>query len=214
VTNCGGTLVAWGGTSLQQQSSGPHGAGHLQTGYHRFGTLENKKFQTVHLRGSGTGGFITVSKVDANGTAISLFTLDLSVQQSADVTMRADAPIERMALRFDLAPDGDLSPTLLGYQLRALPAPIRQRMIRVPLALHDVERRGTTRAKGHRNGAWERLDALEQMEADGNTVTFQDFRTGESGVAYIEQITHEGNTPPGRQGDGFGGVVTVTLRRL
>ena len=99
-------------------------------------------------------------------------------------------------------------------QLRALPAPTRQRMIRVPLALHDVERRGTTRATGRQGAAWERLRLLESLEAQSGIVTYQDFRTGESGQCYIEQVAHEGNTPPSRQDDGFGGIVFVTLRTL
>lgn len=214
VTNCGGTLVAWGGTSLRQQSSTPAASGHLQTGFHRFGTLENKKFQTVHVRGAGTGGTIGVSKVTSNGTVVPLYTLDLSQQESADITLRADAPAERLALRFDLKPSGNLNPSLMGYQLRALPAPARQRIIRVPLVLQDVERRGTTRAKGRKNSAYERLVALEALESGGGTVAFQDFRTGESGQCYIEQVAHEGDTPPGRQGDGYGGVVVLTLRKL
>lgn len=214
VTNCGSTLVAWGGTSLVKQGTTPAASGYLQTGYHRFGTLENKKFQTIHVRGDGNGGTILVSKVTDSGAIVPLYTLDLSQRDSADVTLRADAPTERMALRFDMAPSGADGPTLLGYQLRALPAPERQRMIRVPLQLHDVERRGTTRATGRKNGAFERLSALEALESSGAAVTFQDFRTGESGQCYIEQVAHEGDTPPGRQGDGFGGVVFVTLRRL
>jgi hypothetical protein len=214
VTNCGSTLVAWGGTSMVKQGTSPAATGYLQTGYHRFGTLENKKFQTIHVRGSGAGGTILVSKVTDSGSVVPLYTLDPSQRASADITLRADAPTERLALRFDFTASGANGPTLLGYQLRALPAPQRQRMIRVPLALHDVERRGTTRASGHIGGAWERLRALEALEVEGGVVTFQDFRTGESGQCYIEQVAHEGDTPPGRQGDGFGGCVFVTLRVL
>lgn len=214
VTNCGSTLVAWGGATLVKQATTPVATGYLQTGYHRFGTLENKKFQTIHVRGSGNGGALAVSKVTDTGAVVPLYTLDLSQRDSADITLRSDAPMERLALRFDLTASGESGPTMLGYQLRALPAPQRQRMIRVPLALHDVERRGTTRATGRAGGAWERLRALETLESEGGVVTYQDFRTGESGQCYIEQVSHEGETPPGRQGDGFGGVVFVTMRVL
>jgi hypothetical protein len=213
VTQVDGSVVAWGGDVLDIQQSDPVASGYLETSFHRFGTLEPKKFHTVRVRASGDGGSVTISKVTPEGSVISLYTMPVG-DGEADVTLRADEPLDRLALRFTLNADGANSPKLLSYQLRALPAPKRQRMIRVPLALHDVEKRGTTRASGHVGGAWERLRALETLEAESGIVTYQDFRTGESGQCYIEQVAHEGNTPPGRQGDGFGGVVFVTLRTL
>lgn len=213
VTQVDGRIVAWGGTLLQIQQTTPAATGYIETSFHRFGTLEPKKFHTVQVRTGGDGGTVTISKVTPEGSVVSLYVMP-AIEGQASVTLRADEPLDRLALRFTLAPDGALAPKLLSYQLRALPAPARQRMIRVPLALHDVERRGTTRAAGRPGGAWERLLALETLEAESSIVTFQDFRTGESGQCYIEQVAHEGDTPPGRQGDGFGGAVFVTLRKL
>lgn len=208
-----GKVVAWGANVLQVQQATPVTSGYLDTYHHRFGTLEPKKFHSISVTVGGDGGSVTVSKVTSNGSVVSLYTLPVG-QREAEVTLRTDAPVDYLGLRFTLNADGALSPKLLSYQLRALPAPQRQRMIRVPLALHDVERRGTTRAVGRTNGAWQRLRALEELEAQSSIVTYQDFRTGETGQCYIEQVAHEGDTPPGRQGDGFGGTVFVTLRTL
>lgn len=213
VTQVDGKVVAWGGAVVSIQQSTPAATGYLETSFHRFGTLEPKRFHTVRVRAGGDGGSITISKVTSEGTVVSLYTMPAG-DGEVDVTLRADVPLDRLGLRFTLTPDGALSPKLVSYQLRALPAPIRQRMIRVPLALHDVERRGTTRAVGRLGGGWERLRALESLEAESGIVTYQDFRTGESGQCYIEQVAHEGDTPPGRQGDGFGGVVWLTIRTL
>lgn len=213
VTQVDGRVVAWGDDVLSIQQATPAANGYLETSFHRFGSLEPKKFHTVKVRAGGSGGSITISRVTPEGSVVSLYTM-ASGEGEADVTLRADTPLDRMALRFTLNADGATSPKLLSYQLRALPAPVRQRMIRVPLALHDVERRGTTRAAGRQGGAWERLRALETLEAESSIVTYQDFRTGETGQCYIEQVAHEGDTPPGRQGDGFGGTVFVTLRTL
>lgn len=213
VTQVDGRVVAWGGDVLDIQQATPVASGYLETSFHRFGSLEPKKFHTVRVRCGGEGGSVTISKVLPEGSVVPLYTLPATSGET-DVTLRADVPLDRLALRFTLTADGANSPKLLSYQLRALPAPARQRMIRVPLALHDVERRGTTRAAGRTGGAWERLRALETMEAESSIVTYQDFRTGESGQCYIEQVAHEGDTPPGRQGDGFGGTVFLTLRVL
>lgn len=213
VTQVGGKVLAWGGDVLDIQQATPVASGYVETSFHRFGTLEPKRFHTVDVRASGSGGSITISKVTPEGSIVSLYTMPVG-DGSAEVTLRADSPLDRLALRFTLNADGANSPKLLSYQLRAMPAPSRQRMIRVPLLLHDVERRGTTRAVGREGNAWERLEALESLEAASSIVTYQDFRTGESGQCYIEQVAFEGDTPPGRQGDGFGGTVFVTMRTL
>ena len=213
VTQVDGRIVAWGGSVLDIQQSTPVATGYLETPFHRFGSLEPKKFHTVRVRCSGAAGSVVVAKVTPEGSVVPLYTLPASASET-DITLRADEPLDRLALRFTLVASGATSPKLLSYQLRALPAPARQRMIRVPLALHDVERRGTTRATGRPGAAWERLRKLETMEAESSIVTYQDFRTGESGQCYIEQVAHEGNTPPSRQDDGFGGIVWVTLRAL
>jgi hypothetical protein len=42
-------------------------------------------------------------------------------------------------------------------------------------------------------------------------VTFTDFRTGESGQAYIESIEFTNSTPPSAKATGFGGTAFITL---
>lgn len=210
--NADGVLAADGSGLLPPLMA----SGELTTGYHRFGTLEPKKFSNVSVRLAGSGT-VAVSKVLADGTETLLDTIDVSTTVPDTISLGIDAPAEMLALKFTLtrnATDTFLGPELLGYQIRALPAPLRQRLIRVPLMLHDVERRGVTRPKGYKGSAWERLSALEAMEEDGGTFDFTDYRTGETGTCYIEQISHEGGTPPGRQDTGFGGILWVTLRKL
>jgi hypothetical protein len=82
------------------------------------------------------------------------------------------------------------------------------------LALYDTERASSGRTSGHPGDAWERLSALEDMEASGGTFTFYDFRTGEAGECYIESVEHQGSTPSGRQDSGFGGIVYLVIRKL
>ena len=193
-------------------------SGSLTTGFHRFGTLEPKKFHTVKMRCSGSGGTVTAYKVLSDGSEISLITIDLATSTGEDqIALGMDSPTELVGLKFVLtraAGDATVGPTLLGYQLRALPAPKRQRLIRFPLMLMDVERRGVTRSTGYEGSAWDRLSALEDMEASGGVFQFQDFRTGEAGTCYIESVEHRGITPPGKSNDGYGGVVMLTVRKL
>lgn len=212
------SVVAWSDSVTKYQSATSlTTSGDLTTGYHRFATLEPKRFSSVKLRASGAGGAITVSRVDADGTVTSLYTLDLASASAAEVGLQMNGSAEAIALKFTLTPkvgDATVGPTLLGYQLRALPEPERQRLIRIPLSIKDAERRQPARAVGRTGGAWERLSALEDLEASGASVQYQDFRTGENATVYIEQIEFTNMTPPTSGSSGFGGVAFITLRKL
>lgn len=216
MTSAGTAVQFYGGTQLHQWTPGEQSAssGTLTTAFHRMGTLEPKKFHTVSVRVAGPGGTIQVSKILADGTSVSLYTIDVSQTDGETITMGAGGPVEMVGLKFTLTKSGSDCPVLLGYQLKAMPAPKRQRLIRLPLMLHDVEQRGPTRPTGHYGSAWERLSELEQMEETGGMFLYQDFRTGEAAEVYIESIEHRGTTPSGRRDSGFGGVVFLTLRKL
>lgn len=221
ITGARGTLrggeIVWGNTVAKSTTSDLLASATLTTAFHRYGTLEPKKFQSVKVRVSGTGGTVTVSRVMSDGSVVSLYTFDAGDTDGEDITLSLSTPIEMVGLKFTLtrdAADATVGPKLLGYQLRALPAPKRQRLIRLPLKLMDVERTGSTRARGYEGAAWARLAALEDMEQSGGTFTYQDFRTGEAGEVYIEAVEHKGVTPPGKQGNGFGGFIFLTLRKL
>jgi len=217
-TWAGSTLVSYQDAAAKYETANLTATGSLQTGYHRFGTLEPKQFHTVRVRLGGGGGSVTIGRVMSDGSEVSLYTFDVGTTSTDDeIALGLSTPLEMVGLKFTLnrsGTDATKGPILFGYQLRALPAPKRQRLIRLPLMLMDVERRGTTRANGYEGSAWDRLSALEDMERSGGVFQFQDFRTGEAGTCYIESIEHRGITPPGRQNDGFGGAVFLTIRKL
>lgn len=213
-----GRLVCWGDSVTKvQHATNLTTTGSLTTGYHRFGTLEPKRFESVKLRISGLGGTVAVSRIDQNGSEVQLYTLDASVNNSAEVGLGMTETAEAVALKFTLtrkATDATVGPTLLGYQLRALPQPQRQRMIRLPVLIDDVERRQPARAAGHIGSAFARLQALEDLESSGAQVLYTDFRTGESANVYIESVEFQNTTPPSAKSTGFGGTAFITLRKL
>lgn len=212
-------VLTWssGATGINRTGSDLQSQGTLTTGYHRFGTLEPKQFHAVRVRVGGTGGSITLSRVMPDGSEVSIYTISAASPYEEDITLGLSEPYERVALKFTFnrdASDPTLGPVLLGYQLRAVPAPRRQRLIRVPLLLEDVEQRSPARATGRTGSAWTRLLALEDMEVGGSVYTYQDFRTGERGLCVIESVEFTNTTPPGPQDSGFGGVVSLTLRKI
>lgn len=191
-------------------------SGYVVTGYHRFGTLDDKAFRTVSVRVGGTGGSIDVYRVDANETETPLGSCTpAEVEKDLDVALAA--PTERIALKFVLNRDGTdatKGPVLLGYQLKALPVPERQRILKWPLSISDTNklRRGT--GVGRAGRAYDDITTLEELETSTSIVTFTDHRTGETGQAYIDGVEFQSDTPSTATTNGFGGVAYVTLRVL
>lgn len=219
LTADGSRLVAWSQATSNIKYSASSGSlaasGYLQTGAHRFGTLEPKQFHSVRVRLSGTGGSIVVARVDASGTETSLATLSISNRTSEEVTLRLSEPVESLSLKFTLnrdASDATKGPVLHGYQLRALPAPDRQEILKVPLLLQDTERNRHGLDTGRAGLAYTRFKQLKDLESDVALVNFRDYRTGEAGQAYIDGVSFQSNTPFERGSGNFGGIAYVDLR--
>lgn len=218
-----GSILLWSSvdTSLHLTSPGVtvSAAGSVTTGYHRFGTLEGKHFESVTVRAAGDGGTISVYLVNADETETLVGTLTLPGDTLGVFPLGLTEPTERIALRFALARDAvdtSVSPVLLGYQLKALPSPKRQRLIRVPLMMFDIERGPTGRAVGKEKDAWTRYQALEALEESDALVTFEDKDTGETGTAYIEsvELVQRNGSKGVSRANGFGGIVSLTLRKV
>lgn len=212
VVDPSGSVLSWTSGSAHVSGTMPSASGTLTTGYHRFETLDTKLFSSVLVRTSGTGGTVAVSRVDADGTITPLGSV--AAGQDEVLQLGMPAPAERVALQFTLTADGANAPVLLGYQLKALPSPVRQEMIQVPCLLYSVEKTASGRATG--GSPWTRYAALKDLENNNALVTFRDTDTGETGTALIETVELMDNTPPNPadRAHGFGGLVTITLRKL
>jgi hypothetical protein len=102
-----------------------------------------------------------------------------------------------------------------GYQTKALPGVEKQRLIQFPLYCYDVEMDRYNNLVGSEDDrAYDRITELENLEKTGNSVTVQDFRTGETFQALIEEIRFMSMTPPNARFDGFGGRLMLTVRKL
>jgi hypothetical protein len=99
-----------------------------------------------------------------------------------------------------------------SYQLKALPSPKRQRIIRLPLSCYDREKAFNGQELGHQGFALERLEALEAAEEAGDLVVYQDLGADRSRVCVIDEIQFRQTSPPGRSA--IGGLVYLTLRAV
>jgi hypothetical protein len=101
-----------------------------------------------------------------------------------------------------------------GYQIKALPAIPRQRLIQFPLFCYDHESDKFGVESGYEGSAYDRMSQLEAIENVGDTIRVEDFRTNESFIGLIEEMDFINKTPSGPRFSGYGGNLIVTIRTV
>lgn len=194
--------------------------GYLLTGRIRYGTAEPKSYRLARLRVRfpDGGGSLVLSTRRIGGGDVSALTYSPEVNPDEDVALQVGTPAEYISLRVDLqtSPAGTTSPVLESLSLKALPAPRRQRLMSYPVMCFDseVDRFGNTVGAKNSGYGWQRLAALEEIEAAGDVITVQDFTNDETYQAQIERVEFARTKSPERNHTGFGGVANVILRKL
>lgn len=192
-------------------------SGYLQTGYIRYNTLENKLFKLLNPRFDTTNGAITISSIDSEGDEYSIG----NFLQGASVTEIGipypAAAQEYLGFKFTFtrsSTDSTKGPLFTGYQVKALPAIPRQRLIQYPLFCYDHETDKFGVESGYDGSAYDRMVALESIENTGDTVRVEDFRTGEVYIGLIEELDFINRTPSDKRFSGFGGILVATIRSV
>ena len=197
-------------------------SGYLQTGQIRFLTLEDKHFELVKLRETQPmQGTVKLSVVNSDNTVVDIITADNTFDFTQDITgmdTQDVYPKESIALRFTFTSATSQAvgteDSFNGYQLKALPAVKRQRIITLPLLCYDFEGDRYNMTTGYEGGASERIQALETIESGGDVVVLQDFTNDETVRGVIESITFVRMTPPERRFKGFGGMILCQFRTV
>jgi len=222
VTVSGGSVwFAVDGVGVFKQASTFVPSGWIETGRIRLGTVEAKAWRDLRLLSSETSvGKVTGYASPDDATAPSNWS------QIIELTAGTDDSIGLLNSAFPTAganlfaafkltrADAGGTPVMVGYQIRAIPAPRRNQLVSVPIMVFDfeVDRQGVR--YGSKNGAYNRMNVLRLLEKNASTVIFRDYTTGEVVEAYIERITYRRTNPPTRQVGGNGGIATVLLRVL
>ena len=205
-----------GGTYLESAST-LVSSGYLTTGAIRYGTLEPKNYKFIRARGNYTNGAMDIATVDSNNLPYAIITYDSAAGSPEAATLSPEGPQEYISYKFTLsrsASDSSLGPIFKGFQAKSLPATKRQRLIQFPVWCYDVETDRYNVLAGYEGRAWERIQTLEAIEANGDIVNVQDFTTGERVQALIERVSFLRKTPPSNRYDGFGGLLTITVRTV
>jgi hypothetical protein len=195
-------------------------SGEITTGIIRFDTFENKAWKRIKIRledvlQGDIDMFRVIDGVDLafqtipEGTT-AIYDYDLA---SVFTEVTAEAQFKFRLNRNNTDPTKGA--IIYGYSVKALPTPTRARVIQIPIFLFDKETDRNRQIVGFDGYALARLQALEQLEAQGETVIIQDFTAGgEPTESIIEQVTFTRTTPPQAGFSGYGGIVTVVARTV
>ena len=192
-------------------------SGYIQTGAIRYGTLEPKNFKFIRGRGVFTNGAMDIQSIEESGDLYNVISYDANAGNPEAATIQPEGAQEFVSYKFTLsrsASNNTLGPIFKGYQIKALPATKRQRLIQFPVWCFDVESDRYNIMAGYEGRAWERIQLLEEIEANGDIVNVQDFTTGERVQGLIEQINFTRKTPPSDRYSGFGGLLIITVRTV
>ena len=191
--------------------------GYLRTGYVRYNTLELKNFKMLQARVNTEDGGVAIDSITDTNVYYRIGTFS----QGEDVPeVNINYPTtsqEYLGFKFTIfRSNSDITkgPLFTGYQIKALPAIPRQRLIQYPLFCFDHESDKFGNEIGYEGSAYERMSTLESIENIGDTIRVQDFRTGESYIGLIEEMDFNNKTPEDKRFSGYGGYLTVTIRTV
>ncbi len=194
-------------------------SGYLQTGRIRFNTEEPKlyKFMSVSTPDPLTGN-LSVSIIDIQGVEHQSLTYTPTLNPGTnDITISQPAGRQKwIKLKFTLARGADTTKgaVLNGWQVKALPGSIRQRMINHTFLLFDEEKDRMNQRMGTDGFARSRFEAFKELARAGDVVVFQELAEDRSTLVVIDDWKYTQLAPPGPNGSTLGGYLTVVLRTV
>jgi hypothetical protein len=196
-------------------------SGQIRNARIRYDTMENKAWKRIRIRTTNdlAGGDIEVYKIGPTSDTV-ITTLYEGNSTTADIDLGDAYTTAGPDASFKLAltrnsTDATTGPVVVGIAVKALPTPTRARVLQIPLFCYDRETDKTGNMIGYEGYSRERLNALETIEANGQTVVLQDFNQGgEPTEVIIDQVTFTRSTPANRNYTGFGGIITLIARTV
>lgn len=195
-------------------------SGWYQTGRVRYNTLEPKIFRFFSIRApSPLSGTMDVDVVDDTGGVTRYITYTPAHPPDVgDIPLTGIfTPRIYISLRFIMHRDTvntDEGPVINGWQIKALPAPIRQRIFTLSVLCFDNEMDKTGQNIGYEGYALERLQRMEQIAQRGNAIILQDLQNEIGAQFVIEQMQFVQTAPPGPVFSGYGGYITIRAKTV
>lgn len=224
VTVAGNKLwIAIDGAGVVKEQDTYEPQGWIETGRIRLGTLEKKAWRDLrmiapeNLTGSIVGK-ASIFGITAPSTWDTVLTLQAGFTDGyGNLNAAAPGTSTDLWLAFNLISDEacGCSAKLTGYQVRAVPSPRRTELIELVLMMFDFETDKQGAKYGKFGNSYVKFSALKQMEANGATVSFMDYTTGEVREVYVEETTYMRFSAPSLGSrSGSGGICRVLLRTV
>lgn len=196
--------------------------GYVKTGRIRFNTEEPKLYKFFSTRVPQVmKGSVTTSILPDGGGEIPYITYgNGAASGSKDVAISIPpGPHIWMALKFTLTRDSVDTTSggiLNGWQVKALPGVIRQRLITAVMVLFDTDQDKKGQRYGYDGFARDRLEAWKAAVRTGDTVVFQDLAANTSTEVFVEDWQFRMTNPPsgGPNQGSLGGFLQITMRTV
>lgn len=194
--------------------------GTFTTGRIRYNTLIRKIFKFLSVKTpDGLAGSLTASIIDPGGGDTSIISISAGGSaQVENVLLHAPATaVEWIQLKLTFnrsSTDTTAGPEVNGWQFKALPGEVRQRIFTIPLACFDKERDIHGQLVGFEGRTRARLEGFEELAQAGDAVQFQDLYNGLSYLVLIDEYRFEQRANPGLNGTNYGGYLYVKLRTI
>jgi len=205
--------------SFKEQATELLPQGSLDTGRIRFNTEEPKLYKFFSVRtASPLLGNVTATILSEGGGVIPAITYGpTSNGGTKDVGIQLPAgPQNWLALRFTLFRDSLVTSqggVMNGWQVKALPGSIRQRIITHPFLLLDEETDKGGQRIGYEGYTQDRLTQFEAIARAGDVVLFQELAAQMVTQVVIDDFEFQQTGPPGPNGP-TGGYLTVVMRTV
>lgn len=176
VTSIGHRIVfAVDGYGVLVEGTGP-GSGRdawLRTSRVRFSSTEPKLFRKLRLRATLPDPVHTRITAEGNTTNAVVYEASAGFSDPGEIGLISD-PQEWLDLLFEFNNSGLAE--MRSWQIKALPAGIRQRIITLTLACYDTETDRNNVMFGHPGYGGERLTTLEQFDDASDEIVFEELR--------------------------------------
>lgn len=193
--------------------------GYLRTGRIRFNTEEPKLYKFLSISTPDPlAGNLALSIIDIEGTEWPSLTYTPSLNPgTGDVSISQPSGRQKwIKLKFTLrrGTSTTVGAILNGWQIKALPGSIRQRMISHTFFLFDEEKDKKGQRIGTDGYARSRFEAFKSLARAGDAVVFQELYDDTSTLVVIDDWKYTQLGPPGPNGGTLSGYLTVVLRTV
>jgi hypothetical protein len=194
-------------------------SGYLTTGRIRFNTEEPKLYKFFSIRApSPLQGNLSVAVLSEGGGEVTHITYTPAAGAGTkDVGISSpSSPQNWIKMKFTLSRGSDTAfgGVLNGWQVKALPGSIRQRVVTQTFQVFDEETDRTGQRIGYDGYSRARFEDFKAVARAGDVIAYQELQEGIATQVVIDDWEFRQSAPPGPNRGALGGYLTVVMRTV